>query len=185
MKYIDPFFYATKLSPYSGYSMMDYIVNGGRNPVAPWYSVKHLETNDMDIISFAKTSEFGKDLYDGLVKQYMPNNTGLDTETALGPINNSYRLPCDCSTRPWVINVQKIQIFADKGIFSFNNLNDNSKWAKANPWVCIGDMDRVKAQRIRSGGTVCLNSPQLHSVYWRLVAMTDHGYEWCSRPWNG
>ena len=185
MKYIDPFFYATKLSPYSGYYMTDYILNGGRNPVAPWYSVKHLETNDMDIISFAKTSKFGKDLYNGLVKQYMPNDTFVATETALGPINNSYRLPTNCSTRPILINVQKIQIFADKGIFSFNNLNDNSKWARANPWVCIGDMDRVKAQRRRSGGTVCLNSPQLHSVYWGLVAMKEHGYEWCNRPWNG
>ena len=179
LKYSDPSIYYSRFFPVeSNYSVK-------ANELQ--YSVQSLNTKYTEVISFAKTSDFGKDLYHGLVAPHL--NVEFTSETWLGPTTDAERLPSDCSSRPWVFNIQKIEIFTAAGTFPFESVKDNSKWAVSSriehPWVCIGDIDRVPSQTKRGGGTVCLNSTDLFGIYEHLAAMEMHAYELCNRKRTG
>ena len=183
--YNDPSLYASKLSSQvSNYSMMTEVINGNRSSVELGYNIKPLLRTNMSIISFAKTHEFGNDLYHDLVAPHSTDT--LFAGTHVGPISNTYRLASNCSDDIWVLNVQNIDLLTDDGNFMFNNVQDNSKWAMSNmnpkePWVCIGDIDRIQQHIRRSGGTVCLSSASLYRVYQNIVSLDFDALELCNR----
>ena len=173
--YNKPSIYAIELSfQVSNYSMMTEVMDGNRSSVEDWYSIQHLnESGGMEIISFAKTGEFGFDLYYDLASTHL--KTSLYTETWLGPASNPARLPSICDTAYIeTLNILKIQIWPEhEGTMEFNNTEDNSKWAVGGHWdqphwVCIGDIDRVLSQKIRGGGMICLKNSTLWKIYSEL-----------------
>lgn len=79
-------------------------------------------------------------------------------------------LTSDC-TQGWkVLNIQEI---GPGQSFEFSSTDDHSKWAvstaaasgKAGGWVCVGDINRNKAEERRGGGTVCLQDPTVWKAY--------------------
>ncbi|XP_058795768.1 plancitoxin-1 [Phymastichus coffea] len=120
-------------------------------------------TSRMEFMTFAKSSKWGKDLYDDFVAPQL----GIDmyAETWL---NGRGRLPSECNhTR--VLNVHSISLTEAK--VHFKSSHDHSKWAVAidgkqkATWVCVGDINRAKTQFDRGGGTVCFNSPEVWKNY--------------------
>nr|CDJ87818.1 Deoxyribonuclease II domain containing protein [Haemonchus contortus] len=101
----------------------------------PYSSTLTLTTKaGTNFMSFAKTNEFNKDLYDGIV-------------------------PLECSLTYHTNDALQIQVGAT---MEFKYTKDHSKMARSTdatkPWVCIGDVNRMTSQYIRGGGTTCLSS---------------------------
>jgi len=50
-----------------------------------------------------------------------------------------------------------------------NSIRTHAKWGlsmdASNPWVCFGDINRQRSQRLRGGGAACLKSPDA----WRML----------------
>ncbi|KAJ8976824.1 hypothetical protein NQ317_011820 [Molorchus minor] len=131
---------------------------------APWYHVLNLESlNGTLFTSFAKSKNFNKDLYEDLVAPSL--GTDLFVETWL---NGAGRLPSNCSKQFKVNNIKSVYISSAN--VSFSSTDDHSKWAVTPPsdsknWICIGDINRAEHQKVRGGGTVCLNNKQLALDY--------------------
>lgn len=96
-------------------------------------------------------------------------------------IHSSGILPSNCSGNWKVLDITFIQL----GQFSFKCSADHSKWAvSASParssgggggWVCVGDINRNKAEEKRGGGTVCLQD----SVVWKAYRKAALKWEEC------
>ena len=88
-------------------------------------------------VSFAKSTDFGSDLYSNLVAPYY--DTDLLVETWQ---NGRGKLPSNCS-EPTVENVLDMKLSGDP----FKETTDHSKWAisksSALGLVCIGDINRM------------------------------------------
>ncbi|XP_042200645.1 deoxyribonuclease-2-alpha isoform X2 [Callorhinchus milii] len=117
--------------------------------------------------SFAKSKAFGKDLYvdwlagefaSDLLVQSWPNSRGT--------------LPSNCSGPHWVYNVDTIHL---PGNPDFTSTVDHSKWCVTHPrgdgpsWVCVGDINRDRAEEFRGGGVVCVNDPAVWKSFSSLV----------------
>ena len=169
-----PHFYDTKMSHplRAKYRKMSEVINGQCNTE---YSKIH-EPLPAEFIAFAKTKEFGEDLYHDLVATEL--ETDLFAETwRNGP---GEPLPSNCFGSYRVQNVQNITVMAVVGTrdhtFEFPSTEDNSKWAVSDPkrypdeqWVCIGDIDRRMPQLSRGGGTVCCRNDKLWKLYFDMV----------------
>lgn len=92
-------------------------------------------------------------------------------------------LPSDCSLGWKVLDIKQIN---PGKTFSFKASQDHSKWAVSTKaaasgpgggWVCVGDINRNKAEEQRGGGTVCLRDP----VVWKAYRTAVLDYEDC-RP---
>ncbi|XP_014283137.1 plancitoxin-1 [Halyomorpha halys] len=117
---------------------------------------------------FAKSRDFHTDLYEWVAKTL---GEDLYTETW---INGGY-LPSNCDSDYRVINIMSMT--HPKLNLIYSSHNDHAKLAiaasKANPWVCIGDINRAKSQEHRGGGTVCLNNEKLWNSYFKLINSTE------------
>lgn len=55
--------------------------------------------------------------------------------------------------------------------------DDHSKWAvgsvSSDPFVCIGDLNRMRSQAKRGGGTVCVRNSALWKLFYRQVEATE------------
>lgn len=88
------------------------------------------------------------------------------------------------------------QLKADAIGFNFSILDDHSKWAvnapsSQKPWICVGDINRAVSlcchiidsyyillfvqsfQKLRGGGTVCLNSPLVAKAFYSLIKTVE------------
>ncbi|KAL2092429.1 hypothetical protein ACEWY4_012227 [Coilia grayii] len=116
-------------------------------------------------INFAKGESFANDLYHSwvapalqsdLLVQFWQRSTGV--------------LTSDCSPSWKVLNIEEL---APGQRFTFQSMDDHSKWAvsttaatgSAGGWVCVGDINRNKAEERRGGGTVCLQDPTVWKAY--------------------
>ncbi|XP_058146523.1 deoxyribonuclease-2-alpha [Dasypus novemcinctus] len=124
--------------------------------------------------SFAKSKDFGDDLYSGwlaaalgntLQVQFWPNSRGI--------------LPSNCSGAQQVLDVTQTAFPGPAGP-AFNATEDHSKWcvAPAGPWACVGDMNRNLGELHRGGGTVCAQLPALWKAFQPLVK----AWEPCREP---
>tara|TARA_R110000868_G_scaffold266583_1_gene525804 strand:+ start:13742 stop:14806 length:1065 start_codon:yes stop_codon:yes gene_type:complete len=61
--------------------------------------------------------------------------------------------------------------------YAWKETQDHSKWAVSNKaggsLVCVGDLNRMRSQRHRAGGTVCIKSQALHQAMYPMV-VTHH-----------
>ncbi|KAM9851980.1 deoxyribonuclease-2-alpha isoform 1-T2 [Aulostomus maculatus] len=119
-----------------------------------------------DFINFAKGASFDNDLYHSwvaptlqsdLLVQFWVRSTGI--------------LPSDCSLG-W--KVLDITLISPGQTFTFKASHDHSKWAVSpkaagagdgGGWVCVGDINRNKAEEKRGGGTMCLQDPVVWKAY--------------------
>lgn len=81
-------------------------------------------------------------------------------------------LPSNCSLGWKVLDIKLIN---PGQTFAFKTSQDHSKWAvstqaagdggRGGGWVCVGDINRNKAEEQRGGGTVCLQHPVVWKAY--------------------
>ncbi|XP_014242684.1 deoxyribonuclease-2-beta [Cimex lectularius] len=137
---------------------------------APWYTIIELKSkNGFNLTAFAKSEQFGKDLYD-LVAQ--SEKADVNTETWQ---NEPSPLPPFCSLTYKVFNIRSIRIAEIN--MTFKSHKDHSKLAisavPSKPFVCIGDINRALHQEKRGGGTMCLTSKQHWTSYSKLINTKD------------
>lgn len=146
---------------------------------SPWNNTVTLTTDSgIRCISFAKYSDFGKDLYHDWVAPYL--NSDLFVETWQNGAGS--KMESDCSGSYKVFNVVNLEVVGQE----FKEHLDHSKWAvsttssssskhhsKAAPsssgWICVGDINRMETQRKRAGGTVCASLPNVSNNYKNLI----------------
>ncbi|GLH10780.1 Uncharacterized protein GBIM_15677 [Gryllus bimaculatus] len=142
---------------------------------APWNQMQELTSSEgISFQSFAKSKKFQKDLYADWVAPTLQVNLLVETWP-----NGRGRLPSACHYPFKVFNVESIAV--KNSSIAFSDHVDHSKWGIAvnssNPWVCIGDINRMESQEERGGGTVCLK----HSALWNAYKQSINEIENCPR----
>lgn len=131
-------------------------------------SISLLSLAGSEFISFAKGASFANDLYHSwvaptlqsdLLVQFWRRSTGI--------------LHSDCSPSWKVLNIDLISPVQS---ITFKATEDHSKWAvsvgggsagsgTSGGWVCVGDINRDKAEEKRGGGTVCRQDAAVWKAY--------------------
>lgn len=131
----------------------------------------------VDFVSFARNKKAAADgdLYSVMVAPDLKQDLIVETwrRGAGAPLDSN------CKDKFQVSNVNQMMIkfakgsdLTDSGVWPY--ARDHSKWAmsqdKKNPFVCIGDINRMKSQFKRGGGTVCVKNPDIWQVFRDAVA---------------
>ncbi|XP_059175343.1 plancitoxin-1-like [Physella acuta] len=152
----------------------------------PWFSILTLKSSQGQIFtSFAKSRKFEADLYDSLVAPNLQQN--LLVETWLR--SRGEELPSNCTAQFEVCRITNVQL---PGSQDFSETQDHAKWAVSlagtsqklfyqsekspqttEPWTCIGDINRMKSQFSRGGGTVCLQNADVWQSFKTSVTKYD------------
>ena len=137
----------------------------------PSYNVATFKSieNSISFKSFAKFTDFGKDLYADLVA---PNLLlGLLVET--WP-NGPGKMKSRCQTNYPVENIEELGfLFSQRKDAKFTTKHDHSKWGisldSRRPFVCIGDINRMDTQMKRAGGTVCFENDDAWKAFSSII----------------
>ncbi|XP_076436265.1 deoxyribonuclease-2-alpha-like [Babylonia areolata] len=153
------------------------LVNSTRIQHPPYHSVCHNLTSlgGLPLVSFAKFTYFGADLYDALVAPTLKVSLLVETWQRG---KESIVLPSNCSTPYEVFNI--MQVLLPENRF-FDEDKDHSKYALSltdEGWVCVGGINRETKQFKRGGGTLCFQNPQVWSTYKKMVTF----FEPCQHP---
>ncbi|BFZ05876.1 hypothetical protein BsWGS_08914 [Bradybaena similaris] len=167
------------------YPDLNKVIHGHTHPGSPYYSVLQMSSlGGEKFTSFAKSGEFGEDLYDGLVAPRLQQD--LLVETWLN--GGGGKLDSNCSTTYKVMKINSISMQAFG--LKFKETDDHSKWATSTSvvgfrkekvlkfqalekWTCIGDINRMLSQFKRGGGTMCLQNPSVWQTYTSSVDSYD------------
>jgi len=139
--------------------------------VAPFYNLEPLRSRyGTNFVSFAKSSAFKKELYEDLVAPHYNAGDFFVESWRHGPGN----IGSDCTKPTKVYNVHDISIKSSQKI-SFSTLHDHSKWMVSNDnnLLCVGDINRQEHQKIRGGGTVCMQMKDVAKVYSQTIVDTE------------
>ncbi|KAF0290883.1 Deoxyribonuclease-2 [Amphibalanus amphitrite] len=113
------------------------------------------------LTTFAKSSNYRHDLYSGLVAPALETDLYAETWRRAPFSLPSYRYPDSYE----VENVCSVRVIQGRSELDFEYTKDHSKWAVSKdgkePWVCIGDLNRMETQKRRGGGTACLKNHNL------------------------
>ncbi|KAJ7985446.1 hypothetical protein DPEC_G00352120 [Dallia pectoralis] len=129
-------------------------------------------------ISFAKGRSFNNDLYHSWVAPSLKSNLLVQFW-----IRSTGILPSDCSLGWKVLDIREL---APGDRVTYDVAKDHSKWAVSTSgggsagaagWVCVGDINRDKAEEKRGGGTVCLQD----ATVWKAYSTAAIQCEMCSR----
>ncbi|XP_070768353.1 deoxyribonuclease-2-alpha [Enoplosus armatus] len=129
-------------------------------------SVTLTSKDGTDFISFAKGASFNNDLYHSWVAPTLQSNLLVQFW-----VRSTGILPSDCSLGWKVLDITLIN---PGQTFTFKASQDHSKWAVSpeaagsgsrGGWVCVGDINRNKAEEKRGGGTVCLQDTVVWKAY--------------------
>lgn len=106
----------------------------------------------------------------------------------LNPFENSFfwkslKQSCSCGGQFQVLNIDEVNFGPWIDDFNFTTHHDHSKWAisfetaasskRMSKVVCIGDINRMKTQMKRAGGTVCFENPEVWKAYSGLVKSVE------------
>lgn len=125
---------------------------------------------------FYKSPNDNVDLYASIIAPALQSSLYVETW------RHGTSLASDCKLKEKVENVDEVTIsfVNDQHNDSFSYLNDHSKWAVAENQkvgaVCIGDINRMKSQWKRGGGSTCLIKPAVWKAFHNMVAK----FEKCS-----
>ncbi|RZB39136.1 plancitoxin-1 [Asbolus verrucosus] len=163
LQYNEPQIYASHVPDIlkSKISQIEAAVSGVTVTQPPWFNqIPITSKSGIRFISFAKSKKFGKDLYEDWVAPALQSNLLVETWP-----NGAGKLPSNCSKPFKVYNVETVSMKVTNTTFS--NTQDHSKWAVSQNlnWICIGDINRMEHQKVRGGGTVCLNNEMLSTNY--------------------
>ncbi|ESO01864.1 hypothetical protein HELRODRAFT_65498, partial [Helobdella robusta] len=108
------------------------------------------------IVSFAKSRNFGKDLYEDLISPTLRNNLLVQSW-----MNGQKNLNSACKVKYTVKNIKTL----DFDGMAFKSSKDHSKWAmdfsENDRWFCIGDINRQASQATRGGGALCIRDDEV------------------------
>ncbi|RWS21562.1 plancitoxin-1-like protein [Leptotrombidium deliense] len=124
-------------------------------------------TSGMEFISFAKGSKVREDIYTSFVAPSLESNLYVETwrRGAGGALHS------DCKSKFQTVNVEYVTV---TGV-QWKYVEDHSKWAITDEeaYTCVGDINRVRSQFKRGGGTVCLNDATLWKAFHNSVLQTE------------
>jgi len=126
-----------------------------------------------EFTAFSKSESWGKNLYEELVSPTLKQSFMWETW------RRSPALPTFCKGSDYEydeININEIDFTAGGGA-KYSYTKDHSKWGisekASEPWVCIGDINRMSSQKARGGGTICFNHKTLYTALANVVSAHD------------
>ena len=135
--------------------------------------------------SFSRNSKAAAagDLYSSMIAPSLKTNLMVETwrRGAGTPLDSN------CSSQYKVQNIQEVKLnFASDSKVPttgpFRYMEDHSKWAVSDSsqksYACVGDINRMRSQFKRGGGSVCINNPDV----WSLMQSSVYEVESCKRP---
>ena len=85
-------------------------------------------------------------------------------------------MPSRCSTPFIVENVDEMD-FSELDDDDFTTKHDHAKWAisldSKQPYVCIGDINRMDTQKKRGGGTLCFLNPTVWKTFKNSIKVME------------
>ena len=143
---------------------------------APYYSIATLTSlAGTAFTSFAKYNKWGKDLYADLVAPGLRAPLAVESWP-----NGPGKMASSCSTPFIVENVDEMD-FLELEDDDFTTKHDHAKWAisldSKQPYVCVGDINRMETQKRRGGGTLCF----LNQAVWKTFKSSIKVLEECPR----
>ncbi len=125
--------------------------------------------NRLIFTSFAKSNKYTEDLYAGLIANKFKQNLLVQSwRNGAGD-----KLDSNCTDKYKVQNVDKIQLF-DVNKVDWNYTEDHSKWvitsdSDKDQYTCISDINRMKSQFKRGGGSLCIKSAKVWNIFKKTV----------------
>ena len=132
----------------------------------PWKHLVNLKSRaGEEFLSFAKFTDFDADIYDAWLAPYFQSSMSTETWEREG------KLSSNCTAKYKVFNILDINI---KGI-DIKETKDHSKWGilKNDTWVCIGGINRMKSQKKRAGGMVCMNIKNVWEAFNKTISRIE------------
>ncbi|XP_055898180.1 plancitoxin-1-like [Biomphalaria glabrata] len=150
------------------FPILDAIIKGGPVKGPPWFNLTSVTSlRGQSFLSFAKSDNFGDDLYDALVAPKLQQD--LMVESWMNGPGES--LPSTCSLKYKVYDIDQVSLRED---VKFNETIDHSKWAisKESPsyWTCASDINRKSTQFKRAGGCLCLKDQRVWTSFNNIIA---------------
>lgn len=142
------------------------------NSKPPYWNVAQLRSRaGVTFNSFAKNRFFKKELYADLIAPSLQSNLLVESWQ-----HGAGNLPSDCSKSQWT--VQNIEGVSIGKWYNFETLQDHSKWAVSSggdkgKWICVGDINRQEHQKVRGGGSVCSELPNVVAAYSESVGSVE------------
>nr|UOI85652.1 deoxyribonuclease 2-1 [Dugesia japonica] len=134
--------------------------------------LKFKTINSLELIHFGKSPKYNEDLYSGLIAPSLNDSLFVETWTN----GKGGKLDSLCQLKYKVNNVDQIN-FTNK---VYQSKSDHSKWAISQSqklsYVCIGDINRMKSQFKRGGGSLCISKSEAWQKMFKLIT----NYEKCS-----
>ncbi|XP_070505158.1 deoxyribonuclease-2-alpha [Chironomus tepperi] len=173
LQYNEPRFYSSQVPEYLRrlYPHIVEALDMKKVSVAPFYSLEPLRSRyGSNFVSFAKSGAFKKELYEDLVAPHYNAGDFFVESWRHGPGN----IGSDCTKQTKVYNVKDIAIRSSEEI-SFSTLHDHSKWMVSNDnnLICVGDINRQEHQKVRGGGTVCIQLESVAKVYNQIIVDSE------------
>jgi deoxyribonuclease-2 len=121
--------------------------------------------------SFAKNPSTDSDIYQSLIAPALATNLLVETWRK----GAGHSLPSECDQVYHVNNVQRVRISLKQNLMitsqtpvDWEYTEDHAKWAvsdnQGKPFICIGDINRMRSQFKRGGGSLCLQSPNVWAI---------------------
>ena len=173
LQYNNPFIYAANKPTWlSSYPAMLRASKGKHIRKPPFFSTVQLSSvAGIKFTSFAKYTRWGKDLYADLVAPSLRVPLAVETWP-----NGPGKMPSRCSTPFIVENVDEMD-FSELDDDDFTTKHDHAKWAisldSKQPYVCIGDINRMETQRKRGGGTLCFLNPTVWKTFKNSIKVVE------------
>jgi len=173
----NPFIYSTYQPEWlEQYQFMVKASHGRHVKKAPFYNTEIIKSkNGEAFTTFAKYTDFGKDLYADLVAPALRVPLLVETwPNGRGKMNSS----CE---GPFIVENVNEMDFPEIQNDDFTTTHDHSKWAisldKKRPFICIGDINRMETQLKRGGGTACFKN----YTVWKAFKKSIKDVETCPR----
>lgn len=120
----------------------------------------------LDFKVIAKNREWGKDFWNELVGPALKDD--MDVETWIrGPVPPMV----DSDGIHKTFDIKFVDLRPLGAYWAWPESKDHAKWGitRNNPWVCVGDINRMISQQKRGGGTIAFQDPTL----WQALKKTD------------
>lgn len=137
---------------------------------APFHSTAPLRSRFGTIFtSFAKSGNFKKELYEDFVAPHYDAGDFYVESWRHGPGN----IDSNCTKPTKIYNIKDVSIKSEN--IEFTTLHDHSKWMVSleNNLICVGDINRQEHQKVRGGGTVCLQDEKISGIYQKTVGEVE------------
>eukprot|EP00116_Pleurobrachia_bachei_P006009 sb/3466271/ len=157
-----PFIYDSSVVPKYNKGILADVLAGNHQVVAPFTSIHELKTAKSHFVSYAKTGDWGRDIYKELLAPQL--GTSLIANTWQNGVG---ALASNCTGNYSVWNALSFKILDNE----WKSSQDHSKWAiscNGNPkksekkfMVCIGGVNRMVKQMERGGMMFCVANKKL------------------------